>query len=222
MNAYFKLFGISVSVVLLQSVVAQAEQPKTNDALGALQGKAAEIRAKVATFSKTDNYQLLMDAAEIADHLYPEQWPREMTGEAEQMLRLRIEVIKAIDSAIDRAFDPGAPENRAFINVAPPVTPTNPPGPTASGMDPAGIADPMARKAYEEAIAKNSKKIAKINREHSLERAFDSSVNSTWVFLLNLRKDSLAYRRGIQIVEETVTDTNVVRKLKRKRIGSPD
>jgi len=163
-----------------------------------------------------------MDAAEIADHLYPEQWPREMTGQAEQMLRLRLEVIKAIDSAMDRGFDPEAPQNRAFMNVVPPVVPTNPPGPLMSGMDPAAIKDPVARKAYEETIEKNKKKIAKTNREHSLKMTFDSCVNNTWVFLLNLRKDSPAYPRGIQIVEETVKDTNVVRKLKRKGIGSPD
>src|SRR4051812_26517812 len=159
MKTYLKLFGISVSIILLQGLVAVAEQAETNNVLGALQGKADKIHAKIAAFLKTDTYQLLIDAAKIADSLYPEPWPREMTGQAEQMLRLRIDLIKAIDSAVDRAFDPGAPKNRAFINLSPPVIPTNPPEPIISGMDPASIADPVARKAYEEAIEKNSKNI---------------------------------------------------------------
>jgi hypothetical protein len=88
-------------------------------------------------------------------------------------------------------------------------------------MDPAAIADPIARKAYEEAIERNKKDIAKLNREHSLKMNVDTCVNNTWVFLLNLRTNSPAYNRGIQIIEETIKDTNVVRTLKRKGIGSP-
>jgi hypothetical protein len=220
MNRYLRLV-ISASIILLPGVVPLAEA-QTNNPLGTLQARADEIHARIAAFSKSQNHQLLLDAAEIGNDLYPEQWPREMTGQAEQMLRLRIEVLKAIDSAMDKGFDPEAPQNRAFMNVTPPVMPTNPPGPIMSGMDPAAIKDPVARKAYEEALEKNKKKITKANREHSLKMTFDSCVNNTWVFLLNLRRDSPAYSRGIQIVEETVKDTNVVRKLKRKGIGSPD
>lgn len=199
-----------------------ADFMNTDDASSLLQKEADEIHARIAASSKMDNYQLLMDAAGIADRLYPKPWPSEMTDQAGQMLRLKIEVINAIDSAIDRTFDPENRANWPFVNVMPPLMPTNPPGPIESGMDPVAITDPVARKAYEAAIETNKRKSAKFNREHSLKMALDNCANNTWIFLLNLRTNSPAYHEGIQIVEATVPDTNIVRKLKRPSIGSPD
>jgi hypothetical protein len=214
--------GIVLSAIFLHSAAALAGEPKANSVSDALRVKADEVHGLIAEFIRTDNHMLLIDARKISEKLYPEHWPKEMTSEAEQMLRVRLDLMKALDSAIDKSFDPHAPENRAYMNVMPPVMPTNRFGVIASGMDPAGITDPVARKAYEEAIALNSKKIAKNNREHRLKMEFDRCVNDAWIFLLNLRNDSPAYARAIQIVEETIKDADVLRKLKKKGIGSSE
>jgi hypothetical protein len=56
------------------------EPPATNSASSTLQAKADEINSSIAAFSRTDNFQLLIDAAKIADSLYPEPWPTQMTS----------------------------------------------------------------------------------------------------------------------------------------------
>jgi hypothetical protein len=76
-----------------------------------------------------------------------------------------------------------------------------------SGVDPKPIKDPEARKAYEEAIARNHLRGEKQHRELAISRGVDYALGDIWVFVKNgFPENSAAKREAIEIVQKTISD----------------
>ena len=73
---------------------------------------------------------------------------------------------------------------RGALNVMPPISGD---GVFAAGQSPEGIKDPIARLAYEEAIAENSKRIQEGNARLGAERALQSLENALYGVVRGLR-----------------------------------
>ena len=64
----------------------------------------------------------------------------------------------------------------------------------------------MARKKYEDAIAENNRRNAKLRRELDLSRGVDRVVIDLWHFVRGLSENSAARTQANQIINTTVTD----------------
>ena len=175
---------------------------ESNESPAVLQEAETQVQAKLDAFGKTDGIERLAEARKLAFSLNPRQRTGSLSSLDEGSLRLQIKVLLAIQKARDPHYDPAAPENIVYLNVAPPVTPTN--EGVMAGMAPSAIKDPVARKAYEEAIAANHRRNEKSHRELDLSRGVDYCVISIWRFTRGLAEDSAARRNAFEIIEKSV------------------
>lgn len=70
---------------------------------------------------------------------------------------------------------------KAFMNVFPPMNPDN--GPSMAGMSPDGIKNPVAHKAYEDAIAENDNNIEEASKEQTFEDMVKKNAILVGIFL---------------------------------------
>ena len=106
---------------------------------------------------------------------------------SKEVLTAMLKSLQLIDSLQIKDFDPS--KYPAYMNVAPPILPAD--GFAVAGMAPEGIKDPVARKAYEEAIAKNRANMEIINNQHFLKLEKESLLNHIKVFLLNHKHSAI-------------------------------
>lgn len=150
----------------------QTSQPST----------AAEVAAALATYDTSRAPEALQAAADQIvreDGTVPPD-PAAALQQGRERLRLWLDLFARLRRDLDPDFDPDHPPS---LTVAPPKIggAQLPPG-----VGPDDIADPAARKKYEEEIAKNSRRIEgfkaqfKLYQVHRtlLERAVDSLKNA--------------------------------------------
>jgi hypothetical protein len=106
-------------------------------------------------YKRTGDYSYLLKAYD-AIHV---------DSNSQASLEVKLNLLQLAYQARDWAYDLNA-DHHIFLNVMPPLVP--PDGFVASGMDPEDIKDPVARKAYEDAIAENDRREAKDWRERKL------------------------------------------------------
>ena len=106
-------------------------------------------------------------------------FPVDYSLDAQSLAQLLGEVRGAMIPNYERA--------QVLMNVSPPITPTN--GGVFSGMNPKAIHDPVARAAYEKAIAENNRRAA----ENKLQLDILANINRAMTPLfLNYGKALLA------------------------------
>jgi len=202
---------MAVAVGILFSVVALA-LGESNDSPEALTNAAAMIQLKFAQFAKTNaDYQLLLDARKIASSMNPRGDNKTSLSVLDEgSLRLQLKVLLALAKARDPYYDRNSPTNTVYLNLIPPLPDSN--GVMwPSGIDPNAIKDPKARKAYEDAIIANNRRIEKLRREMDLSRGVDSALIDIWVFVKRgLPENSAARNRAIEIVTKTVSDKSIL------------
>ncbi len=179
--------------------------------------KAAEVavQAKLGEFAKhPDRVSLLQEAQKVAACLNPRGGKESLSALDEGSLRLQLKVLLAFSAARDPHFDRNDRVNIPTLNVTPPLNRSK--GPTAVGMDPKGIADPEDRKAYEDAIAANQRRIEKVNREMDLSRGVDYALVNIWIFVKGggFPEHSVARKSAFDLVEKTITDPAILARLK--------
>jgi len=122
------------------------------------------------------------------------------------------DVFRAIDQALDPAFDP---EDVGLLNLAPPAM-----GGVGypSGVDPSAIPDPRVRAQYETDLAKNRAKIERYNYQDGLRRV-DQYATSSFDIYANCFYGSSASSRAEfeRLVDEA--KLGVVRTAQLKRAG---
>jgi len=192
-------------LVILMMVFAGRLHAESNESLEGLKFAETKVQANLDEFSGTDKYEYLVQAQKLASSLNPRGDMKTLSPLDEGCLRLQLKVLLAIAKVRDARFDPRSRENLASINITPPLADSNGVrGP--SGVDPASIKDPAARRAYEDAIMENQRRMAKMNREMALSRGLDYAVLDVWIFIRNFPAGSAAKKSAFDIVEKTVTD----------------
>lgn len=187
--------------------MAEAE---SNDSVQTMTEAKAAVQAKLAEHANTGNAYLLIEASKIASSMNPRDRGDSLSTLDEDCLRLQIEVLLALQNARDLNYDPEAPENIVTANVAPPMDTGQG---VMAGMSPEAIKDPVARKKYEDAIAENNRRNAKLRRELDLSRGVDRVVIDLWHFVRGLSENSAARTQANQIINTTVTDHKLLGRL---------
>ena len=190
--------------VLLLGLTIQT-RAESNESLDGLKFAEERVQGNLDDFSRTGNYEYLVNARKIASSLNPRGDKAILSPLDEGCLRLQLKVLLALDMARDKNFDPNARQNRPSLNVAMPVPDSNGVR-LPSGADPASVQDPAARKAYEDAIAENNRRRDKMNREMGLSRGVDYAVLDTWIFVRGFDANSAARKSAMDIVEKTIAD----------------
>jgi hypothetical protein len=207
MKTTFSIWA-AASILFFGWALAKAE---SNSSLEALTNAETAVQLKLKQFAKANaNYQLLLSARKVASSRNP-RGDNKTTLSAldEGSLRLQLKVLLALAEARDPHFDRHAATNAASVNVVPPLT--NGDGLYAAGMDPKGIQDPEARKAYEDAIAKNHRRKEKHMREREISHGVDYALIDIWVFVKRgLPENSAAQNRAIEIVTHTLSDKSIL------------
>ncbi len=180
--------------------------PESNDSLKALTNAQAAVQMKLDKFAKDKaNYELLVAAQKLSASLNPRGDRDQLSKLDEACLRLQLKVLLALAEACDPYYDPTAPTNRVYMNVAPPLYKGT--QGLMAGMDPKAIKDVEVRRAYEEAIAKNDRRNEKYNRETAISRARDYALISVWNFAKRgFPETSTARREAIDLVQKTISD----------------
>jgi len=201
---------ISVAVTLLFAVVSAQE---SNDSPAALTNAQAQVALKLEQFSRMNtNYDLLLQAQKISASMNQRGSRTNLEALDEGCLRLQLKVLLALTAAGDAHYDWDAPSNRIYLNMAPPLADSN--GVSwPSGVDPGVIRDPKARKAYEDELEANRRRIERLNREVALSRAADYAVIDIYYFIHGFPEDSRARKRAFEIIDQTVTDAGIRRRL---------
>jgi hypothetical protein len=196
--------------VLMVSVALRGE---SNDSPEALKTAEAQVQSRLEQFSKTNQVDLLLEARTIASSLNPRGDELVLSNLDEDCLRLQLKVLLAIVAARDPHYDRKASTNIVYGNVMPPLMKGN--QGFAAGMDPKGIKDAEARKAYEDAIAENHRRNEKLNREMALSREVERALIDIWVFVKRgFPEKSDAKTTALEIIEKTVTDKTLLARLK--------
>jgi hypothetical protein len=202
---------ILFSLLIFNALMTCSAYAESNESEQVLQESKAKVQAKLEEFSRTNNYELLLDARKLASSMNPRGIDKTLSKLDEGSLRLQLKVLMAIIQARDSNYDYEAPENIVYMNVG---LPENVPG--IAGMDPEAIKDLNARKKYEEAIEQNNRRNEKLKRELYLSRGVDYAVIDVWYFIRNLPNDSAAKRSALDIIETSVTDKTVLNRLNSK------
>ena len=190
-------------IVVLVMVFAVSMNAESNESLEGLKYAEAKVQANLDDFAKTDRYEYLVQARNLASSLNPRGDMKVLSPLDEGCLRLQLKVMLATAKARDARYDPKAKENRTYINISPPLPDSDGTrGP--SGVDPASIKDPAARKAYEDAIAENQRRMEKANREMTLTDGVDYGVLDIWIFARGFPADSAAKKSAFDIVDKTL------------------
>jgi hypothetical protein len=201
---------LKVVFVLLVATRIYAE---SNDAPETLKDAEAKVQAKLQEFSKTNRYELLLDARKLASSMNSRGDKATLSMLDEGSLRLQLKVLLALAKARDPHYDHNAPTNSVYLNLVPPLPDSGVVWP--SGVDPKVIKDPKARKAYEDAIAENHRRNEKLKREMSLSRGVDYAVIDIWVFVMRGFSENTAARKSaIEIIEKSVSDKTILNRLK--------
>jgi hypothetical protein len=139
-------------------------------ASGAKRKKMSDINlraaALLAEFNKERNPERLQEAANllIGVDLSQEAAGTKRLTLRRETLQLWLAILATIDKNLDPAFDAN---DRPLVSVSPPPGPA---GQYPPGVDPSLIADPNARKQYEDAIRKNSDKASRYRVQAKLRR----------------------------------------------------
>ena len=112
---------------------------------------------------------------------------------------------KILNLAIENLEIP-LPAEKPTANVAP-LSPDPTGGPIASGMSPEAIKDPVARKAYIEAIESNNELGKIYNEHHDWENVFNSAQNSIRILVSNKNDDVE------DVIKKNVKDKSIARKI---------
>ena len=194
--------------------VATRALAESNESPEILKAAEVAVQAKLEEFAKhPDRISLLQEAQKVAACLNPRGGKVSLSALDEGSLRLQLKVLLAFSAARDPHFDRKDRANIPTLNVSPPLNRSN--GPTAAGMDPKGIADPEARKAYEDAIAANQRLNEKVHREMDLSRGVDYAVVNIWIFAKRgYPEHSAARKRAVDLIEKTITDLAILARLK--------
>jgi hypothetical protein len=207
MKTTCKLLAVA-SMLVFGWALAKAE---SNDSLEALTNAETAVQLNLKQFARVNaNYQLLLKARKVASSKNP-RGDNKTTLSAldEGSLRLQLKVLLALAEARDPHYDPYARTNAVYVNVMPPLTKGA--GLYAAGMDPKGIQDPEARKAYEDAIVENRRRNEKARREMEISRGVDYALIDIWVFVKRgLPENSAARNRAIEIVTNTLSDQSLL------------
>jgi hypothetical protein len=208
MRDFFWLWTV-LGTLFFSTASAQIE---SNDSPAALTNAELQVRLKLEQFAKTNaDYQLLLDAQKISASLNPRGDNKTNLSQLDEgCLRLQLKMLLALAAARDPSYDPNAPTNAVYLNLAPPLPDSN--GVMwFSGVDPNAIRDPKARKAYEDAIAANNRRLEKAKREMALSRGEASALMDIWLFVKHgFPENSAARKRAVEIVEKTVSDEAIL------------
>ena len=201
---------IPFAFMLLGFAVATA-RAESNDSMATMTNAEVAVQAGFDKYSTTHDYKLLLEARAVSSSMNVRERGPALSELDERCLRLQLKTLLAVQEARDQKYDPKAPENIVYNNVAPPDSGGQG---VAAGMDPEAIRDPVARKKYEDAIAANNRKNEKLRRERDLSRCVDRAVIDIWYFVRNLPAGSEGRRRASQIIDATVTDKAILMRLK--------
>jgi hypothetical protein len=132
-----------------------------------------------------------------------------------EMLVLWLSVLQHIEKEIDPQFDQSdLPE----LNAAPPTVAGQP---FDSGMSPANIKDPEARRQYEEAIEANHRKVVRYNFQINIQKWDHIFIDETKKFI----RSSYSRHAGDEaelsaLVDKYISDHNKAEALKKSAFGN--
>ena len=207
------MFGTAVAIGVLFSSALWV-RAESNDSLKALTNAEAQLQLKLDQFAtNSSHYELLLDAQKISASLNPRGDNKTSLNPLDEgCLRLQLKVLLALARARDPRYDPSSPIDWPAAELVPPGTNGMK---YPSGVDPKAIKEPDVRKAYEEAIAENKRRSAKLKRELALSRGEDYAVMDIWIFVKRgLPENSTARKRAFEIIQKTVSDESVLKRLK--------
>lgn len=181
-----------------------AAHAESNDSIQTMTNAEATVQAKIADYSRTSEYRLLIEASGLASSVNPRQKGNALSELDERCLRLQLKALMAVQDARDKNYNPKAAENIVYANIMPPDSGGQG---VMAGMDPKAIRAPAARKKYEDAIAKNNAKNVKLRRELDLSRCVDRAIGDIRHFVRNFPAASEARIKADQIIVGTVADS---------------
>ena len=111
----------TLGTMLLLGLAVLRAAGESNESAARMMNAEIAVQAKLEAYTKTNDYELLLDARKFASSMNA----RQRGGDAllaldEWCLRLQLKTMLAIQSARRSTFDPNAPENIAYQNVSPP------------------------------------------------------------------------------------------------------
>ena len=171
-----------------------------------VQTTSAAIEASLDKFKQDGNTESLGEAQRLIVQL-GQPWQKDPKQVRTQVLRFKLKLLQVCFESQDKAYDLKKPPE-VYVNVRPPIFT---PG-MMSGMDPAAIQDPVARKAYEAAIAENKRREEQYALEKSLQEFVDSGMRGIRGHL-NLSKQLGALKPDIKLVRDTVKNTDLMKKI---------
>ena len=193
--------------IVLVCLFAASIQAESNESLEVLKDAETKVKAKIDEFSRTDRYELLVEAQTVASSLNPRGGNATLEALDEGSLRLQLSVLRALADARDLHYDPSSEGNRFYLNV--PVPEPNGLSSWPSGSDPKAIKDPTTRKAYEDAISENRRRQEKAEREMKLSDGLDYAALDIWIFVRGFPLSSLARKSAFEIIEKTLADDRI-------------
>lgn len=197
-------YALNMKLIVVLLLVSAAQIfAESNDSLEAVRKAQTEVQLKLGQFAKDRaDYKSLLATLELSGSINPRGDKTHLSELDEECLRLQLKVLLALAGARDPLYDRNAPQNVVYLNMIPPLSPEMP-----SGVDPKAIKDPEARKAYEDAIARNHRRAEKLNREMAISRGVDRALLNIWIFTKHgFPENSAARGEAIEIVQKTIPD----------------
>lgn len=198
----FTVCLLALTVGMGRYVFADVDNPAKE-----VQTTSAAIEEDINKFKQDGRTESLGEAQRLIVQL-GQSWQTDPRLVRTQVLRFKLKLLQVCFESQDKDYDMEKPPE-VYVNVRPPIFT---PG-MMSGMDPAAIQDPEARKAYEAAIAENKRREEKFSREKSLHDLLDSGMRGIRGHL-NLSKQLGTLKPDIKLIEDTVTNTDLMKKIR--------
>jgi len=204
---------LKVCLLTLTVVLGRYAFANTADLAKEVQTTSAAIETNLNKFKQDGSTVSLGEAQRLIVQL-GQPWQQDPKLVRTEVLRFKLKLLQVCFESQDKAYDMKNPPE-VYVNVTPPIFA---PG-MMSGMEPAAIKDPEARKAYEEAIAENKRREEQYAREKSLQEFIDSGVRGVRGHL-NLSKQLGTLKPDIRLIRDTVKNADLLKKIEEEILVS--
>jgi hypothetical protein len=197
---------LKVCFLALAIVLGRYAFAGVDDLAKEVQTTSAAIEANLNKFKQDGNTESLGEAQRLIVQL-GQPWHEDPKLVRTQVLRFKLKLLQVCFESQDKTYDMKNPPEM-YVNVRPPIFT---PG-MMSGMEPAAIQDPVARKAYEAAIAENKRREQQYAREKSLQEFVDIGMRGIRGHL-NLSKQLGTLKPDITLIRDTVKNADLMKKI---------
>ncbi len=195
---------LGLLLLFYQAGQVAAAPPPREAVLKVTQEIEPQVHQKIEAFDKDGDVQHLRDAQKLASWASSTNRYRSQPEVGDPMIHLVLQVLERSYRARDHSYSTKRRSDIA-MKVMPPILF---PGAMA-GMAPKDVKDPVARRAYEEAIAENNRKLAKWQRERELQKVIDECMDEVDLYVRQASWKPKGTERVVNIVTNTLSEAEL-------------